>query len=278
MNSSKDEYGSRKVYIWWICLVSVSIFNIGYILNFFLTNEMNSYQRKLTLLSIVYAVVCGIRSAFPKKDVECVCLFDCPLSWPIFGRSIATIAELCYIKLIILIIKGVAEDIGIESGSISIMILEKLFPFIALAQIFSWMGCLTKNNLWNASEESIWMITFTIITIININISNKIYLQEDSLKNNSIKSLLNMAIPLGIGFVLFLIIVDIPMYIKRWKKNPDPEVKPMDENFRSLAQCKKVSKSFETWKQDIPWQTGYFTLGVWSSIGLVLWYNSYSKL
>lgn len=278
MDSSKDKYGTRKVYIWWIFLILVSIFNINYIVNFLLTNEMDNFQRKLTLLAMVYTVVCGIRSAFPKKDVECVCLFNSPLSWPLFGRSIATVAELCYIKLIILIITKVIKDVDSEDNFLKIYILDKLFPFIAIAQLFSWMGCLTKNNLWNASEESIWMITFTIITIININIYNKLSLLDDSLKNNAIKSLLKLAIPFGILFVVFLIIIDIPMYISRWKKNPNPKYKPMYENIKNLAQCKKVSKSFETWKQDIPWQTGYFTFGVWSSIGLVLWYNNYSKL
>ena len=68
------------------------------------------------------------------------------------------------------------------------------------------------------------------------------------------------------------------MYINRWKTNPKPKNKSMIENVKELCKIKKVSKSYEVWKEDIPWQTSYFSIGVWSAIGLSIWYHKYTNL
>ena len=39
---------------------------------------------------------CAFRSIFPRADVQRICLFDTWLSSVLIGRSVATIAELCF--------------------------------------------------------------------------------------------------------------------------------------------------------------------------------------
>lgn len=265
-------------WLWWILLFIVSTYNTHNIFDFYFKTEMSSFQRKITVFSIVYTVVCAVRAFFPKKDLARICFFESKLSYPLFGRTIATIAELSYIKIIVLILGEIIKDINTFtpiSSSIPYLI-EFIFPIIVIAQSCSWTGSITKNNIWNAIEESIWMISFGILTIISL----ILYLKISSISNpkiNKIKKLLLIAIISGVIFVTFMYKVDVPMYLKRWHNNKEKTL-GFWEGIKDMSQCKKVTKSIDVWKSEIPWQTGYFTFAVWSSILLVKWLNDYSKL
>src|SRR6266436_639066 len=47
-------------------------------------------------LSAVYVLGCAFRSVLPVYDIPRLCLFDTWLSSVIVGRSVATLAELCF--------------------------------------------------------------------------------------------------------------------------------------------------------------------------------------
>jgi nitrogen fixation protein len=265
-------------WLWWICLLIISTYNTHNIFDFYLKNQMSPFQKKITLLSIVYTIVCGVRAFFPKKDLARICFFDNKLSYPIFGRTIATIAELSYIKLIILILLEIVKDIDsyVTINSFVPYILEFIFPIIVIAQSCSWTGVITKNNTWNAIEESIWMISFAILTLITLFLYFKI-LNISNPQIDKIKNLLIIAIIAGIVFVTFMYKVDVPMYLNRWHSSKEKTLGLID-GLKDMCQCKKVTKSYDIWKSEIPWQTGYFSFAVWSSILLVKWFNDYSKL
>jgi len=94
------------VYIWWIALSTTAVLNIG--LWFYSArlihkrkHSMNpavlNARRWLLSLSGVYVLVCAIRSFLPRIDLERICLVDSWLSGMLVGRSLATVAELCFI-------------------------------------------------------------------------------------------------------------------------------------------------------------------------------------
>jgi len=274
MINTNDKLG----WLWWILLFIVSTYNTHNIFDFYFKTEMSTFQKKITVFSIVYTIVCAVRAFFPKKDLARICFFDSRLSYSLFGRTIATIAELSYIKLLVLILGEIIKDINnITPISSSIpYIIEFIFPIIVIAQSCSWTGSITKNNIWNAIEESIWMVSFAILTIICIILYLKIS-NISNLKVDKIKNLLLIAIISGLLFVTFMYKVDVPMYLKRWHNNKEKSL-GFWEGIIDMGQCTKVTKSYEVWKSEIPWQTGYFTFAVWSSILLVKWFNEYSKL
>ena len=265
-------------WLWWILLFIVSTYNTHNIFDFYLKTDMSPFQKKITVFSIIYTVVCAVRAFFPKKDLARICFFESKLSYPLFGRTIATIAELSYIKIIVLILGELIKDINTFTPISSFIpyLIEFIFPIIIIAQSCSWTGSITKNNIWNAIEESIWMISFGILTII----SSILYIKISSISNlkiDKIKNLLLIAIIAGFIFVTFMYKVDVPMYLKRWHNRKDRTL-GLWEGIKDMGQCKKVTKSIDVWKSEIPWQTGYFTFAVWSSILLVKWFNEYSKL
>ncbi len=94
---------SNPVAIWWVCLVIVGTGNIA-ALGWLGLRYHRGPRRTGTALSIepllllcaVYVLVCAFRSAMPRADVQRICLFDTWLSSVMVGRSVATVAELCF--------------------------------------------------------------------------------------------------------------------------------------------------------------------------------------
>jgi len=62
-----------------------------------LSAQAFSARRLQLLLSAVYVFGCAYRSVFLVYDVPRICLFDSVLSSAIVGRTVATVAELCFV-------------------------------------------------------------------------------------------------------------------------------------------------------------------------------------
>ena len=95
---------SNPVAIWWSFLVAASAANVA------LWLRLHAHVRKaaldwragalaiepLLLLSAAYVFGCAFRSVLPRADVQSICLFDTWLSSVFVGRSVATVAEICF--------------------------------------------------------------------------------------------------------------------------------------------------------------------------------------
>ena len=283
---------------WWSFLIVVSIFNISFISYYYFTHSLNNKQTFVFILAFIFAIVCAIRTISPTKYTEKTCFFKTKLLTPFIIRTLATIAELSYIILCIFVFFHIIEVIHLYSnkklGHIKPYIYA-VIPIIILAEVFSWSGSITEYQPWNISEEIMWLIA----TLIFIGLSLYILSTIKNIKSPKIKSVYNfftITIPIATVFAGFLAIIDIPMYIKKWKKDKKLEIKPIkietikdfvldfkekhklnyNRKINDLQQCRKVDQSFAEWKNEIPWLTGYFTIGVWSSFALAIWYKNNS--
>ena len=283
---------------WWTFLIVVSIFNIAFITNYYFTHSLNNKQTFVFILAFIFAIVCAIRTISPTKYTEKTCFLKTKIFTPFIIRTLATIAELAYIILCVYvfihIIKLIQQYSNKKLGHIKPYVYA-VIPIIVLAEIFSWSGSITEYQPWNISEEVMWLVA----TLIFIGLSLYILSIIKNIKSPKIKSVYNfftITIPIATVFAGFLAIVDIPMYVNRWKEDKKLDVKPIkietikdfvldfkekhrldyDKKFNDLQQCRKVDQSFDEWKQEIPWLTGYFTIGVWSSFALAIWYKNNS--
>src|SRR6202008_1743780 len=95
---------SNPVALWWSFLVTVSALNIALLVGLRAAYRANPFgaanaiflAEPLALLSAVYVFGCAFRSLLPRADVERICLFNTWLSSVLVGRSVATVAELCF--------------------------------------------------------------------------------------------------------------------------------------------------------------------------------------
>ena len=89
---------------WWGLLTLVSGANITVWL--WLYHQLHDHPARgldsasgiepMLLLSAAYVFGCAFRSILPRADVQRICLFDTWLSSVVVGRSVATVAELCF--------------------------------------------------------------------------------------------------------------------------------------------------------------------------------------
>ena len=280
--------------LWWGGMTIVSVINIGAFLRV-RTKEKDAsktdYQLLLQRLAGIYVFICAFRAMLPRIDVERVCFWDSWLSSVIVGRSVATIAELAFAAQICICVASLAGDLAKEKVDLkgitrAIQICAKLcFGLIILAEICSWTGVLTTVQIWNASEESLWMIVATLLTLCCAVLYTKMDKQEREFKVMNSRSLrekqeYQAAMHSARGFLLgililapiyiaFMVSVDIPMYYSRWQASGGqlpglPSMESLMQGF--LNGCNVVTHEYEAWKEDMVWMAGYFSAAVWGSI------------
>ena len=216
------------------------------------------------------------------------------MSTPIAGRTLANVAEISLILVIIHIFKKISLDIYQKDTNINI-ILDSTLVIIVIAQIFCWLGVITEHFIFNYVEESLWTLTFIIyIVISSINYYNIV---ESSTKLDHIKLFYTVSIPIFISYVIYMILFDLPLYLKKWSKidiNKDKRVswaelykdiqihlnKDKESLYQKLLKITKcrTDNSWEEWEDEVPWMIGYFIIAGWILIVLILWYIQYKKI
>ena len=160
---------SNPVAIWWVFLLVVSAVNVAALL--WLRARFRAgrgdrpaatWLEPLLLLCAVYVLGCAFRSVLPRADVQRIVLFDTWLSSIMVGRSVATVAELCFAAQWAIVLYALGRVANSDTAK---NIAKAILPAIALAEICSWYAVITTNFLGNVLENSLWTITFLLIGI-----------------------------------------------------------------------------------------------------------------
>jgi len=246
--------------LWWNILRSIAILNISL---WFICALSSSYSGHYTLhhaiLSGIFTLVCAFRSFFPRIDLERYCLVDSFASSMVLGRSAATIAEISFATQIALFL----HDFGLYYarpglGTCAIVIVFLLCS----AQIFCWLGITTRNHLWHGIEESLWALSFGIVGI-------ALYTTPFDGQWIWIGQLGPLTC---LGYVMFMLWIDVPMYIQRWQQERHETTYLSFRNgFSDALYTRIVTKEWRIWKEEVAWLTGYFSFAVWISIFIFIY-------
>jgi hypothetical protein len=257
---------------WWGLLILASSGNIA--LWFLLYRHFHmrpagtpgsSYDIELMLsLCAAYVFGCAFRSFLPRADVQRICLLDTWLSSAVIGRSVATVAEICFAAqwAIVLHLMGGTADVDTTLNVAWVIV-----PLILVAQCCSWYGVLTTNYLANAIENSIWAATFFVVGIGLCRLLPEF--------EGLVRLALLVAIAGIAGYLAFLITIDVPMYLSRWQGSVAQGGKALGplEGLRDASTRWIVTHDFARWKDEIAWMSLYFTAAVWASLALCLAYS-----
>ena len=260
---------STGVLVWWCALWTVSVINIhGWRLSAAalvrrqaaVAPDVYRFQRWQLILSAVYVVGCAFRSVLPRADVQRLGLFDSWVSSVMVGRSVATVAELCFMAQWALLLNRVARDAGSRPF---VIVSWLLVPLIAIAEICSWSAVLTTCYLGNAFEESLWALSATLMVIAFVALWSRCAA--------SYRPFVAVAIVLGIAYVTFMVTVDVPMYVSRWLTDEASgrAYLSIGQGLHDVGSRWTISYAWEEWRSEIPWMSLYFSVGVWCSIALV---------
>lgn len=256
------------VHVWWISLWVVAVLNIAVwtMSAVMLARGSNRFpaaeykrRRLLLWLSFGYVTGCAFRSFLPRIDLLRICLVDSGLSSMVVGRSVATVAELCFMAQCALLLHQVGKA---ADDRITVLISLLLLPLIVIAEMASWYAILSTNYLGHVVENSLW--TFAALLLLGCFI---LLWPRSGVRQ---RRFLTAMMVFTSGYVVFMVGVDVPMYWSRWIAQLDAGV-----GYLSLAQglleasrqC-IVSFDWPIWRQEIPWMTLYFSVAVWVSISL----------
>src|SRR3989475_11091590 len=89
----------------------------------------------MLLLCAAYVFGCAFRSFLPRADVQRICLFDTWLSSVVLGRSIATIAEICFVVQWAIVVRHLAK---VAQSNLAVTISNSIVPLIVIAECCSW--------------------------------------------------------------------------------------------------------------------------------------------
>ena len=257
---------------WWALLTVVSSGNIA--LWFLLYRHLHlqppgslagaSDATLMLFLCGAYVFGCAFRSVLPRADVQRICLFDTWLSSVLVGRSVATVAEICFAVQWAMVLRQLGGIAGVDT---TLNVAWVIVPLILVAQCCSWYGVLTTNYLANAIENSIWAVAFLVAGVGLCRLLSEF------------DGLLHLAIVVAIigiaGYLAFLITVDVPMYLNRWQDGLPEGSKVLTplEGLRDASTRWVVTHDFAQWKDEIAWMSLYFTAAVWASLALCLVYS-----
>jgi hypothetical protein len=257
------------VQIWWISLCVVAVLNIAaWIISarilassheHFFSAVKHRQRRWMMWLSAAYVAGCAFRSFLPRIDLERICLVQSELSNMMVGRSVATVAELCFIGQCALLLHQAGSSKG---NRIVVMVSWLLVPLIVVAELSSWYAVLSTNYFGHVLENSIW--TFSAVLLLA-----SLYLLWPYSTRPQRHFLTAMMI-FAIGYILFMVSVDVPMYWARWDADLVAGVNTLSlgQGILDASRACVVDFSWDVWHQEIPWMTLYFTLAVWVSISL----------
>jgi hypothetical protein len=257
------------VWVWWAFLAVVSVLNLGlwaYSARLFMRRrKLPGFAWSATrwphlALSFVYVVVCGFRSLLPRADVQRIVLYDSWLSSVFVGRSVATIAELCFAAQWALLLHELARG---QRQRFGMQVARVVLPVIALAEVCSWYAVLSTNYLGNTLEQSLWTGTVALVALALVPMARN--------ATPELKRFLYAGIVASGAFVAFMCAVDVRMYFMRFLED-EAQGRPylaVADGLRDVSTRWVVTHAWADWHQEIAWMSLYFSVAVWISIALV---------
>ena len=217
----------------------------------------------MLLLCAAYVFGCAFRSFLPRADVQRICLFDTWLSSVFVGRSVATVAEIAFAAQWAMILHQLGSMTGSDT---TLNVAWVIVPLILVAECFSWYAVLTTNYLYNAIENSLWAVAFFLV---GIGLCRLLPEFDGPVRVVLVISILGIA-----AYLAFLMTVDVPMYLSRWRAevgDGSTLLSPL-EGLRDVSTRWVVTHDLAEWKDEIAWMSLYFSLAVWASLALCVFY------
>jgi hypothetical protein len=255
--------GADKPILWWwsfLFVVSAGNLVLWVVIARQVHGLSDGYAAQQLLLSGVFAAACAFRSVLPRVDLERQCLWNCLLSSIFVGRSVATVAELCFAVQCALLI----SKLSALSGNASLQVVGwSIVPLVVLAQLCCWYAVISLNHLGHAIEEILWSaLAFLVALSLGLTLG-----QVPAYS----RILCGLGMVACAGAAFLMLAVDVPMYLARWRHAKTSGVRYLSlmEGLRDALQRRRVAHRWSDWRPEVPWMSLYFSVGVWLSLCLV---------
>ena len=247
--------GAVNLAAWWLSAAALERRKAS------LAADVFGARRLQLVLSGVYVAGCAFRSFFPVYDVPRIGLLDSWLSSVLLGRSVATVAELCFVAQWALLLGECARaSRSVLAGVVS----RALVPLIATAEVCSWYSVLTTSNLGHTAEESLWGLAAALLVVA----AAGLWMRAAA---GGRRPVLLAACAAGSIYVGYMFLVDVPMYWTRWLADEAAgrHYLGLGQGLVDVAVRRVVSHRWEDWRHEVVWMSLYFSVAVWISLALI---------
>lgn len=260
---------SKAVACWHILLGAIALLNVTLwfasaaavtrVTTWGLAETLTHSQIQL-LLSAGYVFGCAFRSVLPVYDIPRMVLVDSRLSSVVIGRSVATVAELCFAAQWALLLHHAAL---MSHSTLGLAAAVCILPLVVAAEVCSWHSVLTTDQRGHMAENSLWGVAAVIVVMGLLAIGP-----------HRLVDLYPAVIVWSVGgaaYAAFIFCIDVPMYWARWRADQKTrrQALTITQGIADVSHRRVVSFRWEDWKYEVLWMTLYFSGGVWSSISLV---------
>lgn len=217
-------------------------------------------RRLQLLLCAGYVFGCAWRSMLPVYDVQRLVLVDSWWSSVIVGRTVATVAELCFAAQWALLLREAAQAIA---SRFALAVSRAVLPMIVTAETCSWHAVLTTANLGHVFEETLWGLCAALLAISLLAIWPRVV--------PSRRPLLTLWCAAAAVYVAYMFAVDVPMYWARWVAD-EAQGRVYFGVLQGAVDASTrwtVTHSWDVWRTEVTWMTLYFSVAVWISLALV---------
>lgn len=237
----------KPTLIWHRVLSAIACLNVALWWHF--SSAVANANNPHIKLSGIYTFVCAYRSFFPRVDLERSVLFDTTFSSIFLGRSAATVAEVSFAMQLAHTLRAIGADfVGVDL----------LVPMLSLAQVFCWSSVISRSNTGHIFEESLWALAGIILSV-NLGIS---YASSKDL-------VVGLGLLGSVAYVIYMCLVDIPMYIEKRKSEKKEEHLGFWSGVRHAATHRTIERTWTHWRKEANWMTPYFVFAVWLSISFM---------
>jgi hypothetical protein len=224
-----------------------------------LAAEAYAARRLQLVFCAAYVFGCAFRSVLPVFDIPRLVLTDSWVSSVAVGRSVATVAELCFAVQWALFLVQSARVTGsrfVRGASLAVV------PMIAVAEGCSWYAVLTTDNIGHVAENSLWGLTAALVLF-------SMFAVRAAWRPERRRMLLTWCVT-GAAYVAFIFLADVPSYWVRWVHDQGCGLHYLTiaQGLHDVATRWVVSYRWLDWKSEVTWMSLYFSVGVWVSISL----------
>lgn len=260
---------TETAHTWWAMLCAVATLNIlawTWTAATFkrrasaMPQHARATHRLQLLLAAGYVFGCAYRSFMPVFDIPRQCMFDSPMCSALIGRTVATVAELCFAAQWALILRDMAQNLGRPITRFAAM---QIVPLIVIAEFCSWYSVLSTSNLGHTFEETLWGVCAVIVAAGLLSCWPRCSIRQ--------RTLVGLCAAAAAAYAIYMFAVDVPMYWHRWLADEAAgrQYLRVAQGVVDAASRWTVSAHWSDWKSEVVWMSLYFSVGVWLSIGLV---------
>ena len=249
-----------RLTLWLGSLAALAAFNVGLWIWIARSVSLSSpYAETQLVLSGVYVGVCGFRSLFPRVDLERACLWDSWLSTILLGRTAATVAELCFALQCSLFVHRLSDITGMPLLE---AVAHTFVPLVIVAELFCWYAVLTLNHVGHALEESLWALLMLMLSVV---LGTAAFAAQGPLRVMLIAGFVVYGVGAGLTMAF-----DVRMYIRRWRLRAAGLYLTLATGWHDSQYRRHPTLAWDAWREEVPWMTLYFSIGVWTSLAMVL--------